>query len=226
MNKTKIDWADVTWNPITGCLHGCPYCYAREFAERFGRSFEPEFHPQRLAEPMQVKRPLKVFCGSNADNLGDWVPRQWMDQIFTIVRNCPQHVFQFLTKAPHNLSLYDWPANTWAGVTATNQAMLDRALVYLAECNAPVKFISAEPLLGPMSADMSPIDWLIIGAQTGRNAQQPRREWVTGLIQSAQHAGVSIWFKDNLVWPYRINDWPQVSAQDQPRIHVQGTLPV
>jgi protein gp37 len=219
-----INWTDATWNPITGCRHGCPYCYARGFAERFGRSFEPEFHPARLSEPMRVKRPLKVFCGSNADNFGDWVPREWMDQVFSVVRQCPQHTFQFLTKAPHNLAQYDWPENTWAGATANNQAMMDWALMCLAECNAPVKYVSAEPLLGPITGDLSVLDWLIIGAQTGRDAQQPKREWVMDLIAAARESNVRIWFKENLDWPYRINEWPLGQAQAQPRQLVQGIL--
>lgn len=206
-----INWTDATWNPITGCLHGCSYCYAREIAGRFHRSFEPEFHPERLAEPLRAKKALKVFCGSNADNFGDWVPQEWMHQVFSAVRQSPQHTFQFLSKAPHNLSLYDWPANAWAGATANDQGMMDWALVCLAECNAPIKYVSAEPLLGPITGDLTGLDWIIIGAQTSPRAKQPERQWVLDLMRAARDASVRIWFKDNLEWPYRINAWPRGS---------------
>jgi len=204
-----INWTDVTWNPITGCLHGCPYCYARRIAERFGRGFDPAFHPDRLEQPLHSRQALKVFVGSTADNFGNWVPREWNNAVFDIVKQCPQHTFQFLTKAPHNLVKYNpFPANCWAGATANNQQMMDHALFCLSLVKAPVRFVSAEPLLGPIDADLSAIDWLIIGAQTGTDARQPEREWVTGMIECARAANVAIWFKDNLIWPRRINEWP------------------
>jgi protein gp37 len=213
LGSEGINWTDATWNPITGCKHGCPYCYAKALADRFGRSFEPAFHSDRLRDPLKHKLPLKVFCGSNADNFGDWVPRAWMDPVFSVVRQCPQHTFQFLTKAPHNLPKYNpWPANCWAGATANNQRMMTNAVFCLQMVQAPVRFISAEPLLGPIDTDLTGIQWLIIGAQTGRNACQPKPEWVATLVERARDAGCAIWFKDNLVWPERINEWPAVAA--------------
>jgi len=224
LGEKGINWTDATWNPITGCRHGCPYCYARQFAKRYHRSFEPAFHPNRLVEPLKVHKPLKIFCGSNADNFGDWVPQDWIAQILYVVRQCPHHIFQFLTKAPHNLAQYDWPANTWVGATATDQNMMDWSLLCLAECNAPVKFISAEPLLGPINSDLRSLDWLIIGAQTGPQGRQPQADWVHQLIECARKASVPVWFKDNLRWPYRINDWPRESGQAHTERLVQGRL--
>lgn len=216
LGKKGIDWTDATWNPVTGCKHGCPYCYAREFAERFGRSFEPAFHPDRISEPIRRKQPTKIFVGSNADLFGNWVPGEWVRAVLDTVRQCPQHTFQFLTKAPHNLVKFNpWPANCWIGASANNQAMMDHALFCLSMCNAPVKFVSAEPLLGPITGDLSALDWLIIGAQTGRNRHQPEPEWVTQLITCARDSGVSIWFKDNLDWQPRINEWPVVPVAAQ-----------
>ena len=207
--ENGINWTDATWNPVTGCRHGCSYCYARAFAERFGRSFEPAFHPERLSEPSGRQQPTRIFVCSNADLFGDWVPAEWVHDVLSIVQRCPQHTFQFLTKAPHNLVKYNpWPDNCWVGATATDQRMMNKALLNLSLCQAPVRFVSAEPLLGPINADLGAIHWLIIGAQTGRNPHQPRPEWVTRLIGCARAAGVAVWFKDNLVWSPRINEWP------------------
>jgi len=204
-----INWTDATWNPVTGCLHGCPYCYARRIAERFGRGFEPEFHADRLSEPLHYRSPLKVFVGSTADQFGTWVPREWNNAVFDVVRRCPQHTFQFLTKAPRNLVRYNpFPANCWVGATANNQAMIDNALFCLALVKATVRFVSAEPLLGPIDADLSAIEWLIIGAQTGPGGHQPDPAWVVRLIECARASGTAVWFKDNLAWPTQINEWP------------------
>lgn len=208
LGERGINWTDATWNPITGCLHGCPYCYARAFARRYGRTFEPEFHPRRLDEPRHRRKQTKIFVGSNADNFGSWVPRDWNKAILEVVRDCPQHTFQFLTKAPENLVYYDWPENCWIGASATDQRMLDKALFYLSLVKASVKFVSAEPLSGPISADLSDIDWLIIGAQTGRNARQPKRQWTEGLLSAAREASVPVFLKDNLTWIPRYAEWP------------------
>lgn len=209
-----INWTDATWNPITGCKHDCPYCYARRLYERFGRSFEPAFHPDELSAPLHRKQPTRIFVGSTADVFGNWVPNDWVRSVLSVVRQCPQHTFQFLTKAPHNLVKFNpWPANCWIGASATNQAMIDHALFCLSLAKASVKFISAEPLLGPIDADLSGIDWLIIGAQTGPGGHQPKESWVMALIESARQSGTAIWFKDNLDWPIRINEWPMPAMQ-------------
>lgn len=204
-----INWTDATWNPITGCNHGCPYCYARRLYERFGRSFSPAFHPDELPAPTRRKKATKIFVGSTADVFGNWVPNDWVRSILSVVRECPQHTFQFLTKAPHNLVKFNhWPRNCWVGATANNQAMMDNAIFCLALTDAPVKFISAEPLLGPIAADLSGIDWLIIGAQTGTHPLQPEHDWVNSLIECARQSGTAVFFKENLRWPVRINEWP------------------
>ena len=204
-----INWTDATWNPVTGCNHVCSYCYARAMAHRLGRSFAPEFHPERLSEPLSRKSPTKIFVGSNADLFGDWVPAEWVRSVLAIVRRCPQHTFQFLTKAPENLVKYNpWPANCWVGASATDQAAMSRALFALQFVKAPVRFISCEPLLGPIAADLMPLDWLIIGAQTGSRPQQPRPEWVADLVSAGRVACASIWYKDNLDIMPRVNEWP------------------
>jgi len=211
-----INWTDATWNPVTGCRHACTYCYARSMAHRLGRSFEPENHPERLSEPLRRRAPTKIFVGSNADLFGDWVPTQWVRTVLDVVRRCPQHTFQFLTKAPQNLARYNpWPSNCWVGASATDQSMMDHALFCLSLVKARVRYVSAEPLLGPIRADMELLDWLIIGAQTGAKPLHPQRAWVADLVTDARTANVAVWFKDNLDVTPRINEWP-----------VQETTPV
>lgn len=209
-----INWTDATWNPVKGCKHNCPYCYARAFAELYADgNFEPSFHPHLLDEPMRRKKPTKIFVGSNADVFGDWVPEEWVHAILRTVRQCPQHTFQFLTKAPHNLAKYNpWPDNCWVGATATNQAMMDKARSALRACQAPVRYVSSEPLLDAIVGELDPLDWLIIGAQTGRGAHQPERSLTTDLIAAARASGLNVWFKENLTLTPRINEWPEAAA--------------
>ena len=95
MQKTKIEWCDMTWNPVTGCKLGCPYCYAAKLARRFGKSFEPEFHSERLAQPAQIKKPQNIFVCSMADLFGEWVPDEWIKAVFDACAAAPQHRYLF-----------------------------------------------------------------------------------------------------------------------------------
>lgn len=216
MNKQgpgKIDWTDFTWSPVTGCLRGCDYCYARRTYERFGMSFEPTLHEKRLAEPAKVATPSKVFVCSVADLFGPWVPDRWIERVFTATQAASQHAYQFLTKYPAKLWRWNpWPGNAWVGTTATDQETMNEALVSLSHVLAPVRFVSAEPLLGPITADLSGLSWLIIGSMTGPGATPPKPEWVQGLIDSARAAGIPVWLKENLRWPETIQEWPKGAA--------------
>jgi protein gp37 len=212
MNKTKIEWTDFTWNPVTGCLRGCPYCYARGYAKRFYPpevGFSPHFWPEHLGKPGRRKKPAKIFVTSMGDLFGDWVPADWWRAVFDVVRQCPHHTFQFLTKNPKRLKeLNPWPDNCWAGVTATDQEMFDEAAHHLKEVEAGIKFVSAEPLLGLIRMEENPgLDWLIIGAQTGRRSMQPLNAWVDGLLADAQFWGIKVFCKENLKG-YSIREWP------------------
>jgi protein gp37 len=207
----KINWTDYTWNPITGCKHECPYCYAARLSHRLGRSFSPEFHPERLAEPSRVNQPSRVFVGSMADVFGDWVPQEWIDSVMAITQRFPQHTYQFLTKNPNRLAaLNHWPSNCWAGTTVDTPSRLIPAINALRTVDAPVRFISFEPLNGDMGVpDFSgAVDWIIIGAQTGSGAHQPDEWWVEQLLAAAAFAHIPVLFKDNLEWPYRREEFP------------------
>lgn len=148
MNKSKIEWCDYTWNPVTGCLHGCPYCYARRIANRFipkkplgddccqpnnkklheiryksnqpfRYGFEPTLHPYRLSEPLGQKKPSRIFVGSMCDLFGLWVPDEWIKKILRYVKRCPHHTFMFLTQNPNRYYFFDFPENCWLGTTTT-----------------------------------------------------------------------------------------------------------
>ena len=231
MNKTKIEWTDWTWNPVTGCLGPggtpqhpmrCSYCYAERMVNRFpDRDFNPTFHEKRLAEPAQVKHPVKVFVCSMADLFGDWVPQEWIEAVLNRTQRADyrHHTYQFLTKNPKRLKMFNpWPDNCWVGTTVTNQADADERLPWLLQVEAPVRFVSHEPLLGQIN-DMQDfvfsgpgkfvdppghrvwepkINWAIIGAMTGAKAVLPKPSWVVSLEAQYQEAGIPIFEKDNL----------------------------
>ena len=188
MKKTKIDWADSTWNPVTGCLHGCEYCYARAIANRFGWhanepdinervlyeipvfdgkkqpypfDFAPTFHQYRLGEPAAWTKPRTIFVCSMADLFGDWVPDEWIKQVFEACEAAPQHRFLFLTKNPTRFGrINGWnhqynneyaKDNMWFGTTITRQYELNR-IRELPYGNAHT-FLSIEPILERIDLD-------------------------------------------------------------------------
>jgi protein gp37 len=238
MNKSKIEWCDYTWNPVSGCLHGCEYCYAHRIAQRFGNrympygdgvnvlnepfdgergidpypyGFEPTFHKYRLDEPQQVKKPSKIFVVSMGDLFGDWVPDEWIEEVFKTCEKAPQHTYMFLTKNPYRyLQLHireklPKASNCWYGTTLTGQGRLPFNCLDFKQ-----NFVSIEPLLGDVSDKLpfTNIQWVIVGAQTGPGAVPPKPEWVQSIIDQCRCAKVPIFLKDNLNWPDKIQEWP------------------
>lgn len=193
MNKTKIEWCDYTFNPVTGCKHGCKYCYASKIAIRFTGHFNPTFHPKRLKDKMP-KKPSKIFVCSMADLFGDWVPSDWIEQILMrVVCQNPQHTFMFLTKNPKRYSEYGFPSNTMLGVTINTKNDLERMEILTKQKRQDSLFVSIEPLLDDFTGvDFSGVDLIIVGAMTGAGAIKPKREW----IESIKHR--NIFYKDNL----------------------------
>jgi ParB/RepB/Spo0J family partition protein len=217
-NRTNnnVDWAWWTWNPVTGCLHGCQYCYAREIAHRFyPQGFEPTFHEDRLTAPANTAVPKsddprsnRVFTCSMADLFGKWVPQAWVDAVFEQVKGNPQWAFLFLTKFPQRLAELNWPANAWVGTSVDQQHRVAIAEKALRGVQAGVKWLSVEPMLEPLrftSLDM--FDWVVIGAQSSTNqpdgvhvpAFMPELDWVTDLLKQAADAGCEVFIKDNLL---------------------------
>ena len=209
MNKTKIEWTDYTWNPVTGCLHGCEYCYARKISMRFNGHFEPEFHEDRLEQPYKAKKPSKIFVSSMGDLLGEWVKPEWIERVIITAKYNPRHTFQFLTKNPKRYREFDWPYNCWLGATATNQKEYDKAATVFVDGDFEnTFFISCEPLLGKIKMRIVWLDWLIIGSQTNPD-KQPEKEWVKMLLDKAKADRTFVFCKNNLDYPDKPQEFPK-----------------
>lgn len=185
MNKTAIEWCDLTWNPVTGCKHGCPYCYARKIAERFKgskawpRGFEPMLHPDRLDAPRHVGRqyynPMPkgstIFVCSMADLFGEWVPDEWITRVMDAAIRVPRHTYIFLTKNPKRYltipGQYLDQKNFWFGTTITDRKDLGDRFHWMKRLPAGNLFVSFEPLIDVLPPfDLGDISQVIIGAQT------------------------------------------------------------
>lgn len=223
MNRTKIEWCDYTLNHVIGCEHWkniCSVgdvCYARKQAKRQKHKcsecyyFIPHLHLERLGGPYRVRKPSKIFVCSMGDLFGDWVPDEWIEAILRAADDNLHHTFIFLTKNPGRYKEFDFPANCWLGTTVNKQNEVGRILELVrnqyAEHN--IKFVSFEPLLSPIEADLDGIDWVIIGAQTNPY-RPPKPEWVKILLERARDAGAAVFLKNNLRWPEKIQEYPEV----------------
>lgn len=214
--KDGIDWAKWSWNPVTGCEHGCPYCYARDIRKhRFNDpQFKPTLYPERLEAPRNTKIPKgkenesgirNVFTVSMGDLFGDWVPRVWIMQVFNIMLENPQWNFILLTKNPNRYLDFEieFPPNCWIGATADTQKRADIALgvFYKMVTVKNIKFLSCEPLSEYIWLYKLCFDWLIIGGQSkssGMPAMQPKWEWVYSLLERAHEFEIPVYFKPNL----------------------------
>jgi protein gp37 len=210
-DHSSIEWTEATWNPITGCSKvspGCAHCYAERFAERWrgvpGHSYEQGFElrlwPERLEMPLRWRRPRLIFVNSMSDLFHENVPFDFVRRVFDVMALAHWHTFQVLTKRHERLaelaSELAWPANVWVGVSIENKRWVERA-DYLREVRkAAVRFISAEPLLGPLEGlDLTDIDWLIAGGESGPRHRPVRDEWLTNLRDRCAEAGVPFFFK-------------------------------
>lgn len=249
-SKTTIDWCDSTWNPVTGCEHRCPYCYAKGIAERFGTNwlpdenpddykcvldgtethaileldgmqarkqkdgrivpaafplgFTPTLHRYRLDDPQQWKQPRNIFVCSMADLFGDWVPDEWIVQVFKACEAAPQHRYLFLTKNPKRyVGLYaknilPTGKGYWYGTTVTSP---EQPFFYSnVPDDNPHTFVSIEPIMGSFGKIKDRPDWVIVGAETGNRKGKvaPRKEWIDGIADECKRCRTPIFMKESL----------------------------
>lgn len=197
---------------MTGCLHGCVWCYARAMSKRFGGDFKPRFHAERLGQPQERKKPSKIFVCSMGELFGWWISEDWIRSVLSVIRQCDQHTFQILTKNPAHLQHFNpWPDNCWVGFSATDQRMMNEGIEYMRDVQAAVRFVSCEPMLGSIRlrglAAKEILHWLIIGAQTGPHAITPPSEFINNLITDSKRHGIPVFLKSNLDWPRKIQEY-------------------
>jgi protein gp37 len=209
-DRSHIEWTDASWNPVTGCSKvspGCAHCYAETFAERFRgvpghpyeQGFDLRFWPNRMELPLAWKEPRRIFVNSMSDLFHEAIPESYIRQVFDVMARADWHQFQVLTKRHERLAelapRLPWPEHVWAGVTIENNRWILRADA-LRRVPAAVRFISAEPLLGPLpSLDLAGIDWLIAGGESGPRHRPADPAWFLDLRDRCQAAGVAFFFK-------------------------------
>jgi protein gp37 len=208
--KSAIEWTEATWNPVTGCTKispGCDNCYAEKLALRlqamgqpnYVHGFELTVQERMLELPLRWKTPQIIFVNSMSDLFHKDVPEEYIRRVFDVMRRASHHVFQVLTKRSQRLArmsqALDWPPNVWMGVSVESDPYQFR-IDYLRETGARVKFLSLEPLLGPLpNLDLRDIDWAIVGGESGRGARVMRHEWVIDIRNQCRDAGVPFFFK-------------------------------
>lgn len=266
MNRTRIEWCDYTWNPITGCRHGCRYCYARRMTSRFAGDvrlnlmakkdyslipsadsgqelyvleapmmnetgnpliypfgFAPTLHRYRLSIPEKLKTGTNIFVGSMADVFGEWVPDEWIEEVFEACRKYPTHNYLFLTKNPgryqklEEKGLLPKDKNMWYGFSCTNNQ--DHRWTG----KGVNSFISVEPLLEDLDlfggdTDAPAAGWVIIGAETGKSLGKvvPKMEWIGKILAHCDRFGIPVFMKDSLI--------PIVGAENMRREFPPGLL--
>jgi protein gp37 len=283
VKKTKIDWCDMSWNPVSGCYHSCKYCYAKKIAKRFAAKyvceyennnfilsdkaakyiinpetsegnilmaqhkpifknigildeqdrrytafpfgFCPTLHTQRLNEPQKVKKSQRIFVVSMGDLFGDWVPDEWIQEVFKACEAAPWHKYLFLTKNPKRY--YNWfpsvgsPQNFWLGTTVGQDANTSH-------CRADImgsfknSFLSIEPLLDDVARfiDFDGISWVIVGAETGNRSNKvfPKKEWVNSIVVECRKNSIPVFMKDSLrdlMSHYFVQQWPERLKGDE-----------
>jgi protein gp37 len=209
-NQSSIEWTSSTWNPITGCnkvSEGCRYCYAERMAYRlremgqskYARGFTLSLHPEVLEKPKQWKKSQTIFVNSMSDMFHPDVPEEFIQKMFRVMREAYWHTFQVLTKRSERLlemdPRIDWPDNVWMGVSVENWQVVER-VDHLRQTSARIKFLSIEPLLGPLpDLSLDNIDWVIVGGESGPKARPMREEWVVEILEQCRLAEVPFFFK-------------------------------
>lgn len=209
-DNSSIEWTDATWNPIRGCTKispGCTHCYAERFAERFRgvpnhpfeQGFDLKLIPSALALPLQWKKPRRIFVNSMSDLFHEGVPDSYVSRVFEVIEAAPRHQFQILTKRaerlPEAVRRRPLPPNVWLGVSVEN-ADYQWRIDHLRQVDAPIRFLSVEPLIGPLrDLDLSGIGWVIVGGESGPGARPLDPDWVRDVRDRCGSRGVPFFFK-------------------------------
>jgi protein gp37 len=213
-DNTAIEWTDTTWNPVTGCTKtsaGCDNCYAERFSERFrgvkGHPFETGFdltlRPERLLQPLQWKRPRMIFVNSMSDLFHKGIPRAYVSAVFDTMEKADWHVYQVLTKRSSLMQKFISdrykeslaPPHMWFGVSLENEKAASR-IAHLQKANASIRFLSIEPLIGPVgNVPLDGIAWVIVGGESGYGARPMNPAWVTDIRDQCVDGGVAFFFK-------------------------------
>lgn len=208
--KSSIEWTEMTWNPVTGCTkisQGCKNCYANRMAlrlqamgvERYQNGFKPTVHEDLVDLPKKWRKPRTIFVNSMSDLFHDDIPEVFIKRVFATMRDCPQHTFQVLTKRSKRLvklgSTLDWPSNVWMGVSVENVEVMSR-ITDLAQVPAKVRFLSCEPLIGPLERmPLHGIHWVIVGGESGPRARPMQPLWAESIQVQCENAKVPFFFK-------------------------------
>lgn len=210
MSKSKIEWTESTWNPVTGCTKispGCVNCYAERMSYRlramgqknYRNGFDLTIHENSLAKPLSWKKPQMIFVNSMSDLFHEDVPREFILKVFDVMNEASHHIFQVLTKRSERLLELSnhlfWADNIWMGVSVEDSDHVYR-INHLRETGAEVKFISFEPLLEKIDrVDLNGMNWAIVGGESGPSARRMDEEWVTSLRDQCRSAGIPFFFK-------------------------------
>lgn len=216
MSTSKIEWTDATWNPVTGCTKisaGCAHCYAETMTRRltamgvdkYRDGFKVAIHEDALNEPKKWRKPRTIFVCSMSDLFHKDVPFEFVDKVMQVIKETPQHRYQLLTKRAERMEEYfrtrEVSENVWLGVTVEVQSSKPRMDSLRAINNAPIKFLSCEPLLEDLGElDLTGIDWIIVGGESGRQARPMKEQWVMNIKAQCEAAGKAFFFKQWGTW--------------------------
>lgn len=205
-----IEWTEMTWNPVTGCTkisQGCKNCYAERMAkrlramgsDRYRNEFAVTLHPDLVDTPKRWRSPRVIFVNSMSDLFHEDIPADFIARVFQTMAECPRHTFQVLTKRSDRLvelsPRLPWPRNVWMGVSVEDARVMHR-ISDLAKVPAAVKFLSCEPLIGPLDRlRLDGVDWVIVGGESGPRARPMQRSWALSILRQCRAAGVRFFFK-------------------------------
>ena len=208
--NSKIEWTEKTWNPVTGCTkisQGCKFCYAHRMAKRlkamgnnrYVNEFKVTLHNDLISVPKKWKKPSIVFVNSMSDLFHKEVPLSFIQDVFKTMNDCDQHTFQILTKRSGRLlqvaEKLTWTKNIWMGVSVEDDKVLHR-IDHLVATPAHIKFLSLEPLIGPLNnLNLSNIDWVIVGGESGPKSRPMKKEWVSAILRQCRSRRVQFFFK-------------------------------